>query len=155
MISKKMQDAINEQIKHEFYSAYLYLSMSAYFETRNLPGFASWMRVQAQEAADLAPDGIQVPERAELHGHGGIAHPAAFDAEEVPDARERQPLDPLKFHWPNRILSKNQRILALIYKPSWHCVQLNAFCRRCLYDSAGPTSVSAAGRSHRIVPTRS
>ncbi|MBN1886920.1 MAG: ferritin [Thermoflexales bacterium] len=49
MLSKSVQDAINEQIKHELYSAYLYLSMSAHFETANLPGFANWMRVQSQE----------------------------------------------------------------------------------------------------------
>lgn len=49
MISQKMQDAINEQIKNEFYSAYLYLSMSAHFEANNLPGFANWMRVQYGE----------------------------------------------------------------------------------------------------------
>jgi len=40
---------MNEQIKNELYSAYLYLSMSAYCEAANLPGFAHWMRVQAQE----------------------------------------------------------------------------------------------------------
>ena len=49
MLNKTVQDAINEQIKHEFYSAYLYLSMSAYCETINLPGFAHWMRLQHQE----------------------------------------------------------------------------------------------------------
>jgi ferritin len=49
MLSKAMQDAINEQIKNELYSAYLYLSMAAYFETGNLPGSAHWMRVQSQE----------------------------------------------------------------------------------------------------------
>lgn len=48
-ISKKMQDAINEQINAELYSAYLYLSMAAYFESMNLGGFAKWMRVQFQE----------------------------------------------------------------------------------------------------------
>lgn len=46
---KKMMDAFNEQIKNEFYSAYMYLSMSAYFADSGLPGFASWMRVQARE----------------------------------------------------------------------------------------------------------
>jgi len=49
MISEKMQDALNEQVNAELYSAYLYLSMSAYFESINLPGFAHWMRVQTQE----------------------------------------------------------------------------------------------------------
>jgi len=49
MISKKMEKALNDQINAEFYSAYLYLSMEAYFESKNLPGFANWMRVQTQE----------------------------------------------------------------------------------------------------------
>ena len=49
MIDKKMQSALNEQINAELYSAYLYLSMVAYFESVNLPGFANWMRVQTQE----------------------------------------------------------------------------------------------------------
>ncbi|MFZ5809214.1 MAG: ferritin [Chloroflexota bacterium] len=54
MISKSMQDAINEQIKNELYSAYLYLSMSAFFEARNLPGFAKWLRLQANEELEHA-----------------------------------------------------------------------------------------------------
>ncbi|VVB59696.1 Ferritin-like domain protein [uncultured archaeon] len=49
MLGKKIENAINKQINAEFWSAYLYLSMSAYFESINLGGFASWMRVQAQE----------------------------------------------------------------------------------------------------------
>jgi len=49
MIGKKIEKALNDQINAELYSAYLYLSMAAYFESINLPGFASWMRVQTQE----------------------------------------------------------------------------------------------------------
>jgi ferritin len=49
MITKKMEDALNDQINKELYSSYLYLAMSAYFEAGDLVGFASWMRVQAQE----------------------------------------------------------------------------------------------------------
>jgi ferritin len=49
MISKAMQDAINEQINKEQFSSYLYLAMAAYFEEKNLPGFAKWMHVQADE----------------------------------------------------------------------------------------------------------
>jgi len=49
MISKKMQDALNEQVAAEFYSAHLYLAMSAYLESVDLPGFANWMRIQYQE----------------------------------------------------------------------------------------------------------
>lgn len=49
MLGKKLEDAINEQINKELYSAYLYLSMSAYCEAESLPGFAKWMRAQVQE----------------------------------------------------------------------------------------------------------
>ncbi len=49
MLSKAMQDALNDQIGKEFYSAYTYLSMAAYFQSVNLPGCAHWMRVQYQE----------------------------------------------------------------------------------------------------------
>jgi len=49
MISKSMQDAVNEQINKELYSSYLYLSMAAYFENKNLPGFAKWLHVQTSE----------------------------------------------------------------------------------------------------------
>jgi ferritin len=49
MLSKTMQDAINEQIKHELYSAYVYLGMSANAESANWPGAAKWLRMQAAE----------------------------------------------------------------------------------------------------------
>jgi len=49
MLTKKMQNALNQQVNAEFYSAYLYLAMEAYFKSLNLPGFANWMRVQTQE----------------------------------------------------------------------------------------------------------
>lgn len=49
MIDKRMQDAINEQINAELYSAYLYLSMATYFEDKGLSGFANWMYVQNEE----------------------------------------------------------------------------------------------------------
>jgi len=49
MINDKMQKAINTQINEEANSAYLYLAMSAYFESANLSGFAHWMKLQANE----------------------------------------------------------------------------------------------------------
>lgn len=54
MLSKKMQDAINEQINKELYSAYLYLSMGAWAETQNLSGFAHWMHEQFEEETEHA-----------------------------------------------------------------------------------------------------
>jgi ferritin len=53
-LAKKMQDALNGQIKEELFSSYIYLSMAAYCEANNLPGFAHWMRVQSQEELDHA-----------------------------------------------------------------------------------------------------
>jgi len=54
MIGKAMQGAMNEQINKELFSAYLYLSMAAYFEDKNLTGFANWMRMQAGEEREHA-----------------------------------------------------------------------------------------------------
>jgi len=54
MITNAIQTAMNEQINKELFSAYLYLSMAAYFESRNLPGFAHWMRIQAGEEQEHA-----------------------------------------------------------------------------------------------------
>ena len=49
MISKTVEAAINEQMRHEFYSAHLYLSMSAWAEANNLGGAAHWLRAQFGE----------------------------------------------------------------------------------------------------------
>ena len=49
MIGKKLRDAMNEQIKHELESYYIYLSMVGYFHSQNLDGMAHWMRVQCHE----------------------------------------------------------------------------------------------------------
>jgi ferritin len=54
MLADAMQKSLNTQVNAEFYSAYLYLSMAAYFEALNLKGFASWMTVQAQEEVSHA-----------------------------------------------------------------------------------------------------
>jgi len=49
MIKKTLEIALNEQINAEFHSAYIYLSMSSYFLSAGLGGYANWMRVQYQE----------------------------------------------------------------------------------------------------------
>ena len=54
MISKKMADALNEQVNKEMFSSYLYLSMSAYFDSKNLGGMAQWMKMQSQEEYEHA-----------------------------------------------------------------------------------------------------
>ena len=54
MLDKKVAELLNEQINKEFYSAYLYLEFSAFFEDEGLDGFANWYKVQAQEERDHA-----------------------------------------------------------------------------------------------------
>lgn len=49
MLTKKLQNALNEQINKEFFAEYLYLSMSAYLESIEMEGFANYFNVQAQE----------------------------------------------------------------------------------------------------------
>jgi ferritin len=49
VLSKKLEGAVNEQIKNELYSAYLYLAMAAHCEHKNFKGFANWLKIQAKE----------------------------------------------------------------------------------------------------------
>ena len=49
MLNQRLENELNKQINAEFWSAYLYLSMSAFFESKNLAGFANWMKIQYQE----------------------------------------------------------------------------------------------------------
>lgn len=49
MISQNLNNAINDQIRYEFYSANFYLAMAAYCECEDLPGFANFFKVQNQE----------------------------------------------------------------------------------------------------------
>lgn len=54
MLSVKLEKALNEQVNAEFWSAYLYLSMSADFAAKGQPGFANWMHIQFKEEQDHA-----------------------------------------------------------------------------------------------------
>ena len=71
-MNSAVQDAFNKQIKNELFSGYLYLSMFAHFDHENFPGFASWMRLQAQEEAAhamrLFDYVLRRGGRVELHG---------------------------------------------------------------------------------------
>ncbi len=49
MLDKRMEDALNDQVNAEFFAAYLYLAMSAYFESKSLPGVAQWLQIQYRE----------------------------------------------------------------------------------------------------------
>jgi ferritin len=54
MLNPTVQQALNDQVQKELHSAYIYLSMAAYFEAENLPGAAHWMRSQAGEEQEHA-----------------------------------------------------------------------------------------------------
>lgn len=102
MLGKKMQDAMNEQIKNELYSAYLYLSMAAYFETENLKGFAHWMRVQAEEEQEHALKFFDF-----IHERGGRV---ALHAIDQPPAEFESPLGVFE-----ETLSHEQKVTSLIH----------------------------------------
>jgi ferritin len=54
MLSTKIENALNDQINHEFNNAYIYLAISAWFAERNLSGFAHWMQIQHSEEMEHA-----------------------------------------------------------------------------------------------------
>ncbi len=103
MLNKPMQDAMNEQIKNELYSAYIYLSMSAYFEDTSLPGFAHWMRVQAQEEQEHAMKFYHF-----INERGGRVVLQAIDQ---PPMEFESPLDVFE-----RTLEHEQRVTGLIHQ---------------------------------------
>ncbi|MBI9020258.1 MAG: ferritin [Verrucomicrobia bacterium] len=74
MITKKMEKALNEQINKEFYSAYLYLAMSAYCNKLNMPGAEHWFRMQYDEEV------IHMTKMFDyVMQHGGDAHLMQID----------------------------------------------------------------------------
>ena len=88
MITKKMEEALNDQINAELYEAYLYLSMSAYFESENMPGFANWMRIQTQEETMHA---MKIYDY--VNGQGGRVTLKSIDE---PPAKWKSPLEAFK-----------------------------------------------------------
>ncbi len=74
MITKKMEKALNGQINKEFYSAYLYLAMSAYCNKLNMPGAEHWFRMQYDEEV------IHMTKMFDyVMQHGGDAHLMQID----------------------------------------------------------------------------
>ncbi|MFN8482730.1 MAG: ferritin [Anaerolineae bacterium] len=74
MLSPTIQDLMNNQIKHELYSAYLYLAISADLEAQNYPGAAKWMRAQAGEEVEHAMKFVDY-----IHDRGGRVTLQAID----------------------------------------------------------------------------
>ena len=103
MLSKAVSDAMNDQIRHEIYSSYLYLAMSTYCESINLPGFAHWLRLQAAEE-----HGHAMKFRAYVEDRGGRVTLQAIDQ---PPAEFKQPLDIFK-----QVLEHEKKVTSLINK---------------------------------------
>jgi ferritin len=102
MLGQAIQDRLNEQLKNEIYSSYLYLSMSAYFEANNLPGFAHWMRVQVQEEQEHAMGFYQF-----IRDRGGRVILQAIDQ---PPVDYQSPLDAFE-----KTLAHEQEVTSLIH----------------------------------------
>lgn len=102
MISKSVYTAMNDQIKYELDSAYLYLSMAAHFESVNFSGFASWMKGQAKEEQEHAMKFFE-----HIHDRGGKVTLKALD----------QP--PVDFSTPlavfEQVYAHEQKVTALIH----------------------------------------
>ena len=84
MLSEKVAALLNEQINKEFYSAYLYLDFSNYFEARGLDGFANWYKIQAQEERDHAMLFLQyLQNNGEKVTLGAIAKPDKYVSDKL------------------------------------------------------------------------
>ena len=100
-LSASLQESFNEQINAELASAYLYLSMAAYFEDENLPGFAHWMRMQNEEETSHAMRFFDY-----VHDRGGRA---TLKAIAEPPSDFRSPLDVME-----RTLEHERKVTVLI-----------------------------------------
>lgn len=101
MLSPKLQDALNEQINAEMWSAYFYLAMAMHFEAEGRPGIANWYNVQWQE--ELAHAEIL---RNYVNSRGGRVVLKAIDA--VPTSWEHE-LDAF-----SATLAHEQKVTSLI-----------------------------------------
>jgi len=103
MLNKPVQDAMNEQIRNELFSAYLYLSMAAHFESTNLPGFGHWMKIQATEEVKHAMKFFEY-----INERGGKVTLKAIDQ---PETQFKAPLDIFKMAHKHE-----QKVTAMIHK---------------------------------------
>ena len=102
MLNKKVEEALNAQINAEMWSAYLYLSMSAYFHANGNPGFANWYEVQFKEEQDHAMIMFNY-----VVSRGGVVKLQAIDA--VP-TEWKSPLDVVE-----ATLAHEEKVTALIH----------------------------------------
>ncbi len=102
MLKENMEKALNEQINAELFSAYLYLSMSAYFESIDLAGFGNWMKLQAQEEAEHA---MKIYDFVNQRGGRVI-----LTAIEAPQSEWKSPLDAFE-----DVYSHEQKVTKMIH----------------------------------------
>ena len=103
MLSKTVLEALNEQIRHEINSAYLYLAMSMHAASAGLQGFSSWLRIQWHEELGHAMKLADI-----VHDRGGRV---ALQAVDKPPADFKSPLDIFQ-----QVLAHEQKVTALINK---------------------------------------
>lgn len=103
MLSKSMQDALNEQIKNEIQSAYIYLAMAQHCESVNLPGFAHWLTQQWNEEMSHAMKFVDY-----VNDRGGRV---LLGAIEKPQAEYASPLAVFK-----AVLAHEQKVTGMINK---------------------------------------
>lgn len=101
MLKKKVLKALKHQINEEMYSGYLYLSMESYFHSISLAGFASWMRVQAQEELSHAMKLYDF-----VHERGGRVF---LEAINQPDSKWENPLAVFE-----QVMVHEEKVTALI-----------------------------------------
>ncbi|HMZ30991.1 MAG: ferritin [Methanomicrobiales archaeon] len=102
MLKKSVEDALNKQVNAEFYSSYLYLAMSAYFESYPMKGFANWLRLQAKE--EMA-HGMKIYEY--IIEAGGTPKLTAIDAPKTPWKSAQEVFEEVYAH--------EQKVTGLIY----------------------------------------
>ena len=102
MLNEAVKELLNVQVNKEFYSAYLYLDFSNFYEAKGLDGFASWYKIQAQEERDHAMLFYQY-----LHNNGVQV---VFEAIEKPNVSLENLMDVLKAG-----LQHEQYVTSLIY----------------------------------------
>jgi ferritin len=118
MLSTTLQDAVIEQIRNEISSAYLYLSMAAYCESKNLSGFAKWLRVQWQEELS---HGIKLFDF--VHDRGGRVVLRSLD---TPQSEFKSPLDVFEtvYAHEQKVTASINRLYDLAVKENDHATQV-------------------------------
>ena len=111
MMNAKVHELLNAQINKEFYSAYLYLDFSNYFEDAGLDGFANWYKIQAQEERDHAMLFYQY-----LQNEGQVVTLKAIDK---PDKVFDSVLSPLE------IAAEHERYVTYLINNIYHEAQLD------------------------------